>query len=318
MIKKEVDEQKVMRKDLRRTGWMMFLYYIVFFGAVLLFTTLQIAWEFVQNPNISQEALLDATISSGWSSLFGLALGVLVIYLFRRKQLFSYDMVYEAKPLPQKIFFRLLCGFMGLQLVFSFVSALLENIFNLFGYSITEQIEAATSSSTTVSMFLYVAIGAPIVEELVFRGALLRSLEKYGKTFAIVVSSILFGIYHGNITQGLFAFSIGLIFSYVTIEYSIKWAIAMHMINNLVFGEVLTVLLQSFPEEVQAGVSALIVTVFFFMAVYYFSRYFNDIRNYFKKQKTTPKAYRYIFTSLGIILFILLNLYLAIATITPL
>lgn len=317
MIKKDVDEQKIMRKDLRRTGWMLFLYYIAFFGAVLIFTMFQLAWELGQNPNISQDALLETTVSSGWSSLAGLALGVLVIYLFRRKQLFSYDMVHEEKPLPQKIFFRLLCGFMGLQLVFSFVSALLENLFNLFGYSIMAQIEAATSSSTTISMFLYVAIGAPIVEELVFRGAILRSLEKYGKTFAIVVSSILFGIYHGNITQGLFAFSIGLIFSYVTIEYSIKWAIAMHMINNLVFGQVLTVLLQSFPEEVQAGVSALIVTVFFFMAVYYFSRYFDDIRNYFKKQQTTPKAYRYIFTSLGIILFILLNLYLAIVTITP-
>ncbi len=50
-----------------------------------------------------------------------------------------------------------------------------------------------------VGLFLVAAVGAPLVEELFFRGLLLRSIEKrWGTGWAIAGSSIFFGLAHPN------------------------------------------------------------------------------------------------------------------------
>lgn len=51
-------------------------------------------------------------------------------------------------------------------------------------------------------LFLLVAVGAPIVEELFFRGLLLRSLDRrWGPAWGIALSSVLFGVAHFELLQ---------------------------------------------------------------------------------------------------------------------
>lgn len=71
--------------------------------------------------------------------------------------------------------------FMGCPIVATCGSTLLEGGLNLIRYTAVASEEAASSVSITVSMFLYAAIVGPIVEELIYRGFVLRSFEKYGK-----------------------------------------------------------------------------------------------------------------------------------------
>lgn len=48
-----------------------------------------------------------------------------------------------------------------------------------------------------VGLFLFIAVGAPIVEELFFRGLVLRALRKRaGTVVAVIGSSVLFGLAH--------------------------------------------------------------------------------------------------------------------------
>ncbi|MCD8325807.1 MAG: HAD hydrolase-like protein [Lachnospiraceae bacterium] len=48
------------------------------------------------------------------------------------------------------------------------------------------------------------------VEEFLFRGIILVQMDKYMKpTMALLLSALLFGIYHGNLVQGIYAFAIG-------------------------------------------------------------------------------------------------------------
>ena len=50
-----------------------------------------------------------------------------------------------------------------------------------------------------VGLFLIAAVGAPLVEELFFRGLLLRSIQKrFGAGWAIAGSSVFFGLAHPN------------------------------------------------------------------------------------------------------------------------
>ena len=90
-------------------------------------------------------------------------------------------------------------------------------------------------------------LGAPIVEEIVFRGVLMRGLAPYGKRFAIVASAILFGFFHGNLVQSPYAFAVGLILGYTAMEYSIGWAMVLHMVNNLILGDSLLRLTSFLP-----------------------------------------------------------------------
>ena len=73
-----------------------------------------------------------------------------------------------------------------------------------------------------------------LVEEFLFRGVILRSLMRFGTGFAIVASSLLFALMHGNISQIVFAFPLGLLFAYLIVRTGNLWiTIAIHFINNL-------------------------------------------------------------------------------------
>lgn len=80
-----------------------------------------------------------------------------------------------------------------------------------------------------------VGLFGPVVEELVMRGLLyqrLRSMMRPGA--AMFWSALAFGIIHGNIVQGVYAFLVGLFFAWL-MEYShrILIPIAGHMAANL-------------------------------------------------------------------------------------
>ena len=95
---------------------------------------------------------------------------------------------------------------------------------------------------------LTMCIMAPILEEWMCRGVILRGLLNYEHKFpasegerqrgmspalAIVISAIFFAAIHGNVWQGVTAFAIGCLFGYVYYKTgSLKLTILMHCANN--------------------------------------------------------------------------------------
>lgn len=83
--------------------------------------------------------------------------------------------------------------------------------------------------------FITVCILAPILEEVLFRGILLRGLLQNGTSsiLAIFLSSFLFGIAHLNPWQFLGAGLLGAIFGFVYYRTQSLWlAIFLHALNN--------------------------------------------------------------------------------------
>lgn len=81
---------------------------------------------------------------------------------------------------------------------------------------------------------LLIALLPAIAEELMFRGVIFNSFnKKYGVAIGIFVSALIFGIYHMNWVQGIFAFvmGIGLAYGYYKTG-SIYTSIIIHFINN--------------------------------------------------------------------------------------
>ena len=69
-------------------------------------------------------------------------------------------------------------------------------------------------------------IFAPIFEELICRGVVLGSLRgKFGVTTAWLVSSLFFGVLHGQPVQVINATVIGLVLGYVYLATDSLWSV---------------------------------------------------------------------------------------------
>jgi len=84
------------------------------------------------------------------------------------------------------------------------------------------------------SSFLVVAIFAPIFEEWLCRGMVLRGLlNKMKPGWAIVVSALFFAVIHMNPWQALNAFLIGLVMGYIYYKTGSLWlTMLIHFVNN--------------------------------------------------------------------------------------
>jgi len=203
-------------------------------------------------------------------------------------------------------------NFFGTQLIFNGFFYLIEAGLNLIGYSAISSMEAATAGSTTLSMFLYAGIIGPIVEELVFRGFILRALDRHGKPMAIVVSSVLFGIMHANIPQAVFAFFVGLVLGYVAERYSIWWSIILHILNNLVLGDLFSRAISGLGEEAQSIISFCVMGTFALVGVTLLILKRRDIIDYVKQHKGEKHRARWIATCSGVMIYFIINLALGI------
>lgn len=81
---------------------------------------------------------------------------------------------------------------------------------------------------------LAITIVGPVLEELLFRGAITKALlQQYNPTRAILFSALLFGVFHINPAQMLPAFLIGILLAWTYCKTgSLIPCILMHILNN--------------------------------------------------------------------------------------
>lgn len=109
---------------------------------------------------------------------------------------------------------------------------------DLTGFDLVNFINKLTESQpdnlpSEIIMAVYACIGAPITEELLFRGFCLKNLSRINQRFGIIASALLFGLVHGNIIQFCLAFPLGILLAYITIKAnSIIPAIIVHFTVN--------------------------------------------------------------------------------------
>ena len=87
--------------------------------------------------------------------------------------------------------------------------------------------------TNTLPTVLVVGILAPIFEELIFRKLLVDRVAVHGELVAILISGLMFGLFHGNFQQCFFATFIGCFFAYIYIKTGkIIYTILLHMTLN--------------------------------------------------------------------------------------
>ena len=105
----------------------------------------------------------------------------------------------------------------------------------------TNYLEEGTTTLLTYPFAMQVillAVIPPLVEELIFRGIFFGSYRKAGMTGAALMSGLLFGCFHLNINQALYAFVIGIVFAYMVEATGSLWSsvIAHFAVNTYSIG----------------------------------------------------------------------------------
>ena len=220
--------------------------------------------------------------------------------------------------MPFTVFIEVLCVFSAFQLVAVWLDDLLEFCLNLIGFTLSDSVAAATASSVNLSQLLYACLAAPIGEELVCRGFVLRRTEPVSRLFAIVLSAVLFGAMHANPAQMLFAFGVGLVLGFVTVEYSIVYAIALHIINNFLFGDLLSFAYEGAPDALFSMVFTFLFSVLFFCGAIVLLVHRKAIAAYIRAHRPDKGTYRAAFSAALFVVFIVMNIVLSLLLIRPL
>lgn len=136
-------------------------------------------------------------------------------------------------PDTQKLFPSIAAS-MGVSVIGIITTAMVGFAFGIFGFSLSTPIEYPPNEPVAFIIYFFKsAILAGFIEEIVFRGALLQSLRRFGDGFAIIVSSIIFAAVHANFVQAPNAFIMGMAIAFsVVITNSLWTGIIIHSMHN--------------------------------------------------------------------------------------
>jgi membrane protease YdiL (CAAX protease family) len=121
----------------------------------------------------------------------------------------------------------------GCQFFFTGVMSLIQPLLAEIFENYARVLEGLTSGNDLVVILLMVLI-APIAEELVFRGVILHRANKHVSFLgANILQGLLFGVYHWNLVQGIYAAILGFLFGLVYRKFkSIAAPIVLHVFVN--------------------------------------------------------------------------------------
>lgn len=94
---------------------------------------------------------------------------------------------------------------------------------------------ASLYASGVILVVIRTVILAPVVEELIFRGLIFSRIKSYtGFWIAALISAAIFGVYHLNLAQGIYAFLFGILFCLIYRRFeNLLACIFMHASANL-------------------------------------------------------------------------------------
>ncbi len=164
---------------------------------------------------------------------------------------------YEKKTGLLDNFLLVVFGFSGCMTV----NFILNLIATFLPIPVGSEIPTAENTDiyTTMLMQLAVAVAPAICEEIAFRGFVMGSLSDFGDGFAILISSMFFGMMHTGISGILFAFSVGLLLGFIRkISGSLIPSMIVHFLNNA-YSVLMIVLLKILDIEMLGIISGTFV-----------------------------------------------------------
>lgn len=311
------EEKKFIKKTYNITGWMLiinsllpFVLVSIFSVFYLLFTEISGELPYGIDKSIQMTAIVFIYIISDFfivllgNKLTGIKLGP----LFNTKG-FSASFLLMGTVIA-----------IGMNLLAIVVASLTETAFEeLFGLMLVSPDDNPPSMIYMIVDCIYAVIIAPIIEEIVFRGFVLKNFSRYNVYTGIVLSGLLFGLMHGNFYQFIFTVPFGIALAYMTVKSnSILPAIFAHFLANA--GVTAINLVGLYNEEFSDGL--FVIWLAFFICVGLLMLFIGlatkIIRLPKNREAEKKRGFPLAFTSHAVIIYIVLQIILCITSIEKL
>lgn len=231
-----MDQLRSIRKYFSRIGAYFLIATLIIFAVqtVISFAINRFCPEWKQNPDIS---LLISVLSMYLT-------GIPVLILLLKKIPSDPPQKHSIRP-HQVVVSALMCY--GIMYFCNLAGSILTVIIGLVrGTQVANPVVNLTNTSNPFPVFLYILIAAPVMEEYIFRKQLIDRTRQFGEGTAILLSGFMFGFFHGNLNQFIYAFGIGTFLAFLYVKTgSIKVTILLHMIINFTGGVLGIFVLQS-------------------------------------------------------------------------
>lgn len=174
------------------------------------------------------ENILNISLSSNpyISILITFLSEILTIFYAYKETNISYDKLLFLKRIPLILFMPIMILEIGTDILSSEFSNIIQIFFN---------ISSSNSIKNPVNI-LYSIFLTPLLEEILFRGFILKGfLKNYNKFTAIIMSSLFFALLHIKLNAVILAFISGILFAYLYIKTkSLISCIFAHFLSNAV------------------------------------------------------------------------------------
>lgn len=232
-IQQTPDKMTEFKKVCLKLGIMLIIVFVSR-GACTILLSLMTSSGFFDGMSVNNSYL----IQSLFSFLFLYIIPIIgVILLFKPKGMCG--RVYK-KP---EFFSNAMLAFpamYGLAIMTNLLTMLVSMIFtetDLYrSFNTVNDLKPDTMFCAMVLLFQLVVI-APIFEEFWYRGVVMEALRPFGNGFAIILSGLLFGLTHANLSQFFYATVLGICLGYIAVSTkSILTTTLMHAMFNGISG----------------------------------------------------------------------------------
>ncbi len=257
-------------KAVAKVLFFLFLYYAIQVAYMVIYTLVLFMMPDITTPEILNARLRqDSMMISLVSGLLTLAVFFL-IPLVRRRAPLDFFSIRKIPPwtVPMMILFGITASY-SLNAILNAIPIPKEIL-----HQYSQSMEPMFTKTDAVTL-LSVVVVAPILEELLFRAIPIRQFSRIlPRWVAVILSSLLFGVAHGDIIQSCYATALGLLLGLIYVRYgSVLPSILFHIGFNAA-----AYLLELFPAHLFGIICAFALLFFtalfvlFFVDTYYVKR----------------------------------------------
>ncbi len=252
-------EIKAYKKDFSSLGLRMLLAAVAIFGVQIVsqYVVLWIRPEWINDINIMLAATMIPMYAVGFPVAF---------FIMSRGKTTQISQKHSMKP------FQVILAFL-----MSYALLMAGNIIGLCvtmgigfikGEPVVNNLAEVVGGGNIWISAIYMVILAPVFEEYLFRKLICAKALPYGQGMAIVISGLMFGLFHGNFNQFFYAFFLGCFFAFIYVKTGrLRYTIILHMMVNFMGSVVGGLLLQNVDLE-QITVSGMVISALYLLCVF--------------------------------------------------
>lgn len=175
--------------------------------------------------------------------LIGTILPFLLLRLYCKKDTKSFmgksNIKFSQLLIDYIVFFVISIGAIYVTTILAVVLGVESGVVSSIGITFNTEL-----MSDPLYLFAFLIL-TPVLEEYAFRGVLLNCLSRYGKYFAVIATSIIYGFAHGSFIEMIPSFIMSLVLCKISLKYkSIRPTVFIHILFNLLMG-----ILGTMPES---------------------------------------------------------------------